>query len=354
MYTSNADYGQKHQAVVGGIMYGQNKYTSYVIRQTENLQIGERIYILIDAIVGSNYTNVDFKLYDLSDNFIKNLSYTNYGTQNGTTLYDVFIQDFDNITNGNYYKIKYFDGNTNIYDTGQFIISWTRDTTNDSPTYNESGEQTGYIDLTTTNNKIDNVANQITIQGQNITNAINKLESGEKKRQTFWENAYNTLFVMNSGDVQQLKNRISGELMEVIDGKNDYTEEYELLDTLNNTRPTDFIISWQAVKYENQNFIPSGEINFNSIVNEWELTEVHRVLRIIVVGALAFLGAKALWKCITITLGIGMEMYDDYEDENKTIEIQQNTYDTNTGIITHSISRRKGNVTNTIKGRYRK
>lgn len=64
-----------------------------------------------------------------------------------------------------------------------------------------------------------------------------------------------------------------------------------------------------------------------------------------------FLIYKAVWKYITISLGIGTELYDDMEEENRVIESQHETWNYNTGETTVSTTRTKGNQSITVVGK---
>lgn len=128
-----------------------------------------------NARVGQYYynDNISFQLLDNNNNFVLYLNAQNKTlNNNGGYQYQLEIPyiswNNNNIINGNYYKVAYNDNNNNFFVSDPFIISWSRDTSNDANIINNSGDSTGYIDLTSTNNKIDLVNSSIVKQTQAI------------------------------------------------------------------------------------------------------------------------------------------------------------------------------------------
>lgn len=166
--------------------------------------------------------------------------------------------------------------------------------------------------------------------GYTTQNSVNDIINNTNNNDNFWKNTYNNLFTLSSGDVENLIEKISGEMTSFTE-YTDLQEEYELLNELQNTNPGDFRIAWNAVYYENQPIIPSGEINFTQAVEDYNLVEVHQVTQVIIAGFLALLCTKGIWNAICITLGVGTALYDSYEQENGIVDSVEDYYDTDTG-----------------------
>lgn len=152
----------------------QNYYNGFILLGAEERNLNNLPWLFAQAIVGGNYINQNsnFRLYDLDDNFIMYLTANNETSSNGIYTYNLNIPyvtwNNNSIINGNQYIVKYNDNSNNFFTSDPFVISWERDTSNDVPTYNNSGDTTGYIDLSSTNNKIDLVNQSIQQQTQAI------------------------------------------------------------------------------------------------------------------------------------------------------------------------------------------
>lgn len=176
---------------------------------------------------------------------------------------------------------------------------------------------------------------------QDITENINKNDS-------WWRLQFDKLFTLDSGDTEDLKNQIESKInFEEISG---ISGELIILENIKNAQVGDFIISWQPVMWQNKTIIPSGDINFSATVREIEsLNKAHKYAQTILCCAMAFLILHRIWKTLCILLGIGTQVYEQYEDEHSVVEGQNTLYDVNTGVTTYQNWTRQGQNLNIVK-----
>lgn len=308
----------------------QNYYNYFNLLGAENRNTTNLPWYFADARIGQGLYNneINFQLYDTENNFIKYLNAINKTEVNGGYLYQLEILNTSNIINGEYYRVHYNDNTNDFFISEDFKISWKRETTSDSPTYNASGEITGSIDLTNIENKIENVEN-----------AIQNLESGEKERDNFWKQAYNNLFTISG---EYIENKIN-EIKEKYNISGDYETEKQIIELIQENS-NDFIISWgdltthlsiKGQQLEKQIIFQEDSINFSQLEREnKEFQETMQWVRTILGFSLCFLLIENYWKTLLITLGIGTQVYDKLTEEqqkvNTTITIDKKGNQTKT------------------------
>ena len=117
-------------------------------------------------------------------------------------------------------------------------------------TYNENLESYYYF--------IDDYFNQIAT-GSTITYnytsgdtqyTIQDQMQQQQKNQDFWKKAYDSLFVVDSGDIKQVIDNFTNSAN--LQQYGDISGEIMILNTLRGT-PTDFIITWQPVQWQRKN-----------------------------------------------------------------------------------------------------
>lgn len=184
----------------------------------------------------------------------------------------------------------------------------------------------------------------------NSNNNTDKIINNENEKDDFWKNTYNNLFTLDSGDVTELNNQLNDMIdTEELSGIN---EELDLFDNLTNMTPTDLILEWNDITWGNYKIINASQINFSQLVRQYPaFQEVMRVTRILIIGALAWLGVKEVWRSICITLGIGFELYENHEAEDEIVTSQHETWNYNTGQATISTTRRQGRNSVTVVGK---
>lgn len=280
--------------------------------------------------IGSTYTEVQYYLLDENNQIVNNNLETHTQNVNNGSNVTIWINNANNLTKNGSYKILMQNNNTDFIISEEFNLNWYSSNTGDIT--NSSGETTGNIDLSGITSGIENVNNSINQQGENITNAIIRAESGEKERQSFWENVYNTMFIP-SGDF--IENKLQ-ELKEELNISGEISGELLILNEIKN-KSGDFIISWntmsthfstKGVQNENQLIIPSGEINFSKIERENEtLKEVMKWVRILLGFSLIVVLIKQAWTLLLKTLGLSTEVYEQHMEEqqrlNKAQEIEK-------------------------------
>lgn len=331
-----------------------NNYYSYFDIYENNYTINDYQNFIGTARVGTFFynENLNFQLLDANNNRIQYLTTHYLGKVNGGYQYGLYIPNTQNIISGNYYTVLINNNNVDILQSNPIQLftqnsNGNNNTNNNAPIITQSGEQ--YIDLTSTNNKIDNVNNSIISGDKAILEQLQKNESGEQARQTFWEKAYNDLFTI-SGDYITKKFE---EIREKYKISGDYEIEQSIINTIQDNA-NDFIISWEAVEthfsfgnYEEstkQLLIPSGEINFSKM--ERENQDFHTTMewaRTIIGFSLGMLLLRNYWTTLMLTLGIGIQVYDKETQEknaiNQTITIDKN------GKQTMTTTQKIGNLT---------
>ena len=315
--------------------YLENYYNAFYLLGAEDRSTLNLPWNFANARIGMNYYNENQKFYIATSTGtkIKEIKAINETISNDGYNYNLLIENTTGLTNGEYHKIIYNNGTNDFYTSPQFIISWSRDTTNDGNIYNSSGEQNGYIDLYNTNILIKGIQNKLDYQTQaiysgdwKILEQLKEQESGEKARFNFWKNVYNGLFTMSSGDIQYLKTKMEDKLQ--LQNYANIEEEESILNAINNfSEIGDFKISWQPLVYNGTTLIPSGDINFTQMANRNETyRRVHTLINIICTGALVIILYKSAHNCLMIMLGVGTQIYEQAEEENEIIE--NTSYDT--------------------------
>lgn len=328
----------------------QNYLNYFDLLGAENRDINLLPWYFANARISNinNNNENSFQLYDTNNKFIKYLNAKNMTQVNGGYLYQLEIPNTNNIKNGDYYKVRYNDNQTNFFTSQEFKISWERDTSNEADIINESGDKQGSIDLSKTNEKLEEINTSINNQGQNI---IKALESGEQKaeeRQNYWQQAYDKLFTISGDYVENKLQEIRNELN--ISG--DYEEEKAFINLINENA-SDFIISWesytphfsiQGQQIDNVQMISGDKINFSKLERENEgLHEAMTWTRTLLGFSLGILLIKNGWKTLMHTLGIGVQVYENSKEEQGTIT--QNITIDKKGNTTTTETYKKGNIT---------
>lgn len=187
-------------------------------------------------------------------------------------------------------------------------------------------------------------------QQQTNDNNLQDITDNMNKNDSWWRLQFDNLFTLKSGDFQDLENDIKTKIdFEAIGG---ISGEIGILNEMKDMRPTDFVISWEPAIWNNKVLIPSGDINISARIRENEVFErVHNITQIIVSAALCWLLVNEFWRTFCILLGIGTEVYEQYQDENEIIESQHETWNYSTGQATISTTKRKGNKSITVTGK---
>lgn len=349
IFTSNLNNNTVALSLTNNNMVTQRQWTYIVNRGgTSPLYTNNNTYVdAFDIRIGQDWdiNNVSLRIYYLNTNEEKTILNNIVYVLNSTTSANQYIVRFEtqNLLEDETYYIELYYNNQLWRDTenGQRIIK----SYNPISPSGDSGSGNIIVDLTQTNQKLDNINNSINNQTQviisgdkAIENAIIKAESGEIKRDNFWRATYESLFSLDSGDIDELYANIKQEI-EKLSGDTNLGEELEILEGMRNTTPDDFVLTWDNIYYQDTIIIPSGELNFNTIVEEWGLERVHELIQLITTAALIFIIYRATWKYIAIGLGIGMEMYDELNEEKETIEQATETWKYNTGKKTITIER---------------
>lgn len=229
---------------------------------------------------------------------------------------------------------------TNAEDTNGDENPTPTDTTGLGEITNTSGDNTGKIDLTPIINAIDNQT-QIIFSGDkaiiiSIDNGSNKIaeaitsgdkaiikaiESGEQKaqeRDNFWRNIYNSLFIIESGEIEKKVEKFKNEI-KITSG-----EELESMSLVLNQftkEPSDFIIEWENIEWRNKIIIPSGDINFSAKVREIPaLKKIHTYIQLIMGYTILIVFSANLWDTTLAILGVSRSIYEDHEEEKERLE----------------------------------
>lgn len=89
-------------------------------------------------------------------------------------------------------------------------------------------------------------------------------------------------------------------------------------------QPTDFVISWNNVEWQNRIIIPSGQVNFSQKVREIpQLQTVMYWARIIMSYSVMVLLVSEIWFTLLRCLGVSTSMYEQHNEEIERINEQQ-------------------------------
>ena len=310
-------------------LIAQNVYNSIV---TTNVNVPSNAsvpYLFTQGVVGLHYdiTNVYYKLVlkgasGTQDTFNQDLGAVFSETGNGHSV-NLQLTTLNTIHgSNNYYIDMYYSGDI-IYTSDTFQISYSGGGSSGGST---SGDSPGgsSIDLTETNNKIDNVASKI-----DTTNAL--LISGDKKateRDNFWRDTYNNLFTLNSGDVADIYNDIAGALS----SGDSLIVAYQPIQDLLEAEPSDFVIRWgnipilltinNGVALTSGDLITSGEINFSQMARDNStLGTIKFWVNTIISFSLFYLCLFEIYKIILYILGQTPSLVEAVtSDEESTTE----------------------------------
>lgn len=180
----------------------------------------------------------------------------------------------------------------------------------------------------------------------NENNNISQQQQEEENR-NWWKKQFDNMFSINSGDAEELQQNLESKLP--LDTLADISGELAMFYYLTDNEPTDFVIKWENIDYSGEQIIKKGEINLSQTIRENEtFTELLVTTRIIMSGILAWIFIHEVWRCFCIMVGIGTELYDDYQDEKDTLNIQKDEYeDTDTGQSYRQIRYSYGNWSRT-------
>ena len=306
-YTTGLMTIQPNEDTFSNTWIYQNYYNYFDLLGAENRDTTLLPWYFANARIGKKYynENISFKLYDVNDNFIKYLNADNMTSINGGYLWQLEIPNTTDLINGNYYHVKYNDNTQDFFTTQDFIISWQRQAGVGEIT-NNSGDVTGSINLKPIQDSIDNVNNTL------------------QENQSFWEQAYRTMFVP-SGDyvearLEEFKNNLQ------VSG--DYEEIKMFLEDIKNNSG-DFIISWEDRETHftiggqdigQQLQIERNQINFSQLERENE--DLHNVMiwvRILTGFALSVLIIRQGWTLLLKTIGVSTDVYESTKDEQAII-----------------------------------
>lgn len=154
--------------------------------------------------------------------------------------------------------------------------------------------------------------------GFSTENATNQIIENQNQNNTFWQDTYNSLFVMDSGDVDRLITDMKENIK--IDNFGDVSGEIAILNTLTG-EPSDFIIAWNPTQYMGKTIIPSGEINFSQKVREVPaLKTTQDWLRIIMGYSITIVLMSEIFFTILRCLGVGVSIYEQHNEEIERLE----------------------------------
>lgn len=256
---------------------------------------------------------------------LKNNEYMNYSYFNNYESANLIINSLYQYKNVIYhYQITNSEFNSVdayflIGDDTTLITNNTIDTTNFNNNYLSQFEG------------LDNIINN----NDNTQNIIKAIESGEQKaeeRQTFWENTYNSLFTIDSGEAETMLNDLYNNL-EVSIGSGE-VETIKQVASILQGQPDDFIISWNDIYIPNlfnnepTKLIEQGQINFSEEVrNNEALSRAKGWLNIIVSTILLLILLMNYGRTIAQLLGTTIEFIEDeevtYDVLNITLENDQ-------------------------------
>lgn len=146
------------------------------------------------------------------------------------------------------------------------------------------------------------------------------LQDQTQEQQNFTEKIIESLFKIESGDIQQV---ISGIIQNTrLNEMGQVSGELAMLNVLTG-EPSDFVISWQPAIYEGQVIIPSGDINFSARVREIPaLYNIMQWVHIIMGLAVTSVFTAEIWFTLLKVLGVGTSIYDQQQDEIAKMEEQ--------------------------------
>lgn len=269
----------------------------------------------IGNIYYNDKENVTYKIYDNYNNEIQynEIIYTQVNQGYTTQIYI----DTANIISGNTYYIDIYYKNI-LYDQygyGNTIII-----------QNTEEPETPSQDITPIIVGIENLNNTIKSGNQEI---INQLKSGEQKaeeRQSFWENAYNNLFTLNSGEAEEILTNFYEDIdLQIGSGEENTIKQ---IASVLQGQANDFIISWNDIYLPNlkQNepilLIKQGQINFSEEVrNNEALARAKGYLNIIISTILLILLLFNYGDTLMRLLGTTNRFIDDEEVSYEVMNI---------------------------------
>lgn len=177
----------------------------------------------------------------------------------------------------------------------------------------------------------------------NIQNATND-------NQKFTEKIIDDLFKIDETEIQEIieniKNNVHVENLGMVSG------ETQILNILKG-EPSDFVISWNSTEYMRREIIPAGQINFSERIRQTpQLETVVNWARIIIGYATISVLIMEIWFTLCRILGISISFYEQQHDEIDSIsEYTNDFYDTDTGILTRDIVRKRKGYVQTLRQR---
>lgn len=197
-----------------------------------------------------------------------------------------------------------------------------------------------------TNEKIDNLTNQIT----GYTNESGEYIAGAFEQQThnFWGNSGDLSGEKQENDISNalgtIKDTISGEISqtEIAGALNNAEDKFKRILEYGKSNPQalDLRFEWPNIKYENMTIIESGEINFSAMCRDIEeLGTVKNYVNIIATFGASIAIIKHVWNLLLATLGIDNPYL--YEDEHGDVYTTE-TLDEMTGTKTTTITQTNG------------
>lgn len=177
----------------------------------------------------------------------------------------------------------------------------------------------------------------------NIQNATND-------NQKFTEKIIDDLFNINQTEVQEIieniKDNVHVENLGMVSG------ETQILNILKG-EPSDFVISWNSTEYMGREIIPAGQINFSERIRQTpQLETVVNWARIIIGYATISVLIMEIWFTLCRILGISISFYEQQHDEIDSIsEYTNDFYDTDTGILTRDIVKKRKGYVQTLRQR---
>lgn len=328
--------------------YNSLRGMNYTSERIEDIYTTPLTYVGMQAVPQWNYLVFNNALENTAYNgnlityYFQGDFYSYYQIQLGTIepndsyYYELRLKDNNGIVKGTSYVAfntepnTYFNDGAIYVDNSQKVYAITRQLKYSTQYqleiesyYGDGGtdlyEDIDWFIFLPTNAVIDN--NTITSLGSGdftIQDSTNQIIDNQDKNNTFWQDTYNSLFVMNSGDVDQLITNMKENIK--IDNFGDVSGEIAILNTLTG-EPSDFIIAWNSTQYMGKTIIPSGEINFSQKVREVPaLKTTQDWLRIIMGYSITIVLMSEIFFTILRCLGVGVSIYEQHNEEIERLE----------------------------------
>lgn len=226
---------------------------------------GESPYLFAQGVVGYSLYNSNYGWY-----LIQNEEYTKLDEIQednddfimfGLLLTDEMLKNINKIDNCYLY---YGDLTTKRYQSNAFLLDYELEPVivPSGTITNTSGDVTGSIDLSGVESRLDSI-------NQSIISGDSALLENQKENQSFWEVAYNSLFTMDSGDVNDVYLLVQSYFPS---GDTPLTV-YDTIFGAYGNEPDDFIIRWDdhplnitwfgGQQLYSGDFIHAGYMNFS-------------------------------------------------------------------------------------------